>query len=92
ELGRMTELERKIDDLYALFATDLAAGDATGASTAASPVAPAAAVVALPAGASYHRPDCTLVAGKSEVSTVDKKGIGTRALRPCRVCDPAPVS
>jgi hypothetical protein len=96
ELGRMTELERKIDELYALFVADMAGTDmagADGAATAAStPVTSASAVVALPAGASYHRPDCALVVGKSDVSTVDRKLVGTRSLRPCRVCDPAPVS
>ena len=86
-LGRLTELERKIDDLYSLFAADLAS-----APFAAAPAAPALstgnALVALPTGSSYHQSGCTLVRGKAEADAVDRDEVRRRGLRPCRVCDP----
>ena len=89
QLSRVDDLQRKVDDLYALFVEDL---------VAPAPISPPVAsgttdaVVALPAGTSYHRADCTLVAGKAEAAVVDARTIRARTLRPCRVCDPAPVS
>ncbi|MDQ1703788.1 MAG: hypothetical protein QOF18_154 [Frankiaceae bacterium] len=92
ELARVSELERKINDLYALFAADLAAP----APAAGSPPAPVGdgkhVFVALPAGSSFHRPDCALVANKRDVAAVDAATVRRRGLRPCRVCDPAPGS
>jgi hypothetical protein len=58
------------------------------ARTAHDPTVP----LALPAGSSYHRPGCTLVAGKSEAEPVDAATATARGLRPCRVCDPGPLS
>lgn len=86
QFERIGELERKVDDLYALFVAEL---DAMPAATAATTAAHA--VVALPAGTSYHRPTCSLVAGKADVSAVSVRDIDKRGLRPCRVCDPAPA-
>jgi hypothetical protein len=62
---------------------------------AASGVRPATAVqsserVALANGSSFHRPDCTLVADKTNVGAVDKAAIKARTLSACRLCDPAP--
>src|SRR3954454_22051795 len=55
QLARLSEVERKLDDLYALFAADLAdPAVATRAAPAAS--MNGSSVVALPAGTSYHRP------------------------------------
>lgn len=77
QLARLDRLERKVDDLYALFvAADAPAED--GASRR----------VALPSGSSFHRPGCALVAGKDGAAEVDDATIEARGLRPCRVCDP----
>lgn len=84
QFTQIAELQRKVDDLYALFAADLAAAD--GVVTA--PAADVTAYVALPAGSSYHRPDCALVAGKREAATVDAATVRDRGLSPCRVCSP----
>lgn len=85
QLARVTELERKVDELHALFATELGAP-----STSAVPTAPGDGVtLALPSGTSYHRPDCALVSGKSEAAPVTASVISRRSLRPCRVCDPS---
>jgi hypothetical protein len=99
QLSRVDDLHRKVDDLYALFVEDLSAPPAaasegprdgprdrrrktTGAAT------DPAEVVALPAGSSYHRPDCALVTGKPEAAVVNARAARARGLRPCRVCDP----
>ena len=97
QLGRLDEVERKVDALYSLFAADLAEAPPAPATTTARPVVrrPAGAdatAVALPAGTSYHRPECALVAGKDGAEPVDAATVGARGLRPCRVCDPEPLS
>jgi hypothetical protein len=86
QLARVAELERKVDELHALFATELEAEPATAAAPQVTHDGP---VVALPSGTSYHRPDCALVSGKSEAATVTAAAISRRSLRPCRVCDPS---
>jgi hypothetical protein len=96
QLGRLDEVERKLDALYGLFVADLAQTSSPAptsvpsgtARTAHDPTVP----LALPAGSSYHRPGCTLVAGKSEAEPVDAATATARGLRPCRVCDPGPLS
>jgi hypothetical protein len=93
QLDRLGEVERKVDALHALFAADISEASAAGASvTTVLPVraAPAAAgaVVALPTGSTYHRPDCALVANKPAVESIDAATAAARSLRPCRVCDP----
>ena len=85
QFERIGELERKVDDLYSLFVADL---DAPARSS--EPAEAAGTVVALPAGSSYHRPTCSLVTGKTDVTVVSSRDIEKRGLRPCRVCDPAP--
>ena len=89
QFERITELERKVDDLYALFVADIAAPP----TRALEPASFAATdLVALPAGSSYHRADCTLVAGKQEAASVTPDRVAARGLRPCRVCDPGPIA
>jgi len=93
QLARVDDLERKIDELHALFVEELAAPPAASSTlspTSEQDAAPAdlAAVVALPSGVSFHRPGCALVAGKAEAVTVDNAVVRRRGLRPCRVCDP----
>jgi hypothetical protein len=87
QLSKVDELHRKVDDLYALFVEDLAA-PASGNPTAAAAVPATGSLVALPAGSSYHRPDCALVTGKANAAAVDDRVIRVRKLRPCRVCEP----
>jgi hypothetical protein len=87
QLSRVDDLHRKVDDLYALFVEDLATPVQAGAGPAAAPVA-TGTVVALPAGTSYHLPDCALVTGKAGVATVDARAVRARRLKPCRVCEP----
>lgn len=87
QLARLDAVERKVDDLHALFAVELAGG-------IAEPTAGATAdkLVALPSGTSYHRRECGLVAGKADAAAVAAEDISDRALRPCRVCDPPAVA
>jgi hypothetical protein len=86
QLSQVDDLRRKVDDLYALFVDELSAP----AATAAVATVPATdALVALPAGTSYHRSDCALVTGKAETAAVDARAIRARKLRPCRVCEPS---
>ena len=87
QFARIAELERKVDDLYSLFVTEL--GPSEPASSA--PVTPkprSGDMIALPSGSSYHRADCALVAGKDEAAAVSAADVASRGLRPCRVCDP----
>jgi hypothetical protein len=90
QFARISELERKVDDLYSLFVADLGAAEAPGRTS--TPAGRGATMVALPAGSSYHRPDCGLVAGKKDAGAVTADEVGARGLRPCRVCDPDPVT
>lgn len=66
-----------------------------GAATAGGPARPAtespapeASWLAVPDGARYHRPDCTLVAGKPAAYPVTRAEAAERGLRPCPLCDP----
>jgi hypothetical protein len=90
QLDRLGEVERKVDALYGLFAADL------GSDFAGAAPLPAAhdqsARLALPAGSSYHRATCALVTGKADAAPVDAAKVSARGLRPCRVCDPDPLS
>ena len=91
QFARIGELERKVDDLYALFVTELGTqqnGAAEGGATPGGPPAPRGALLALPSGSSYHSPDCALVAGKAEAAPVTGEVVSARGLRPCRVCEP----
>lgn len=88
QFTQIAELQRKVDDLYALFAADLAAGARAAEGDTTVPAGDVTTYVALPAGSSYHRPDCALVAGKREAVTVDESAVRDRGLSPCRVCSP----
>lgn len=96
QLDRLGEVERKVDALYGLFAADIAetaAAPTVEMRTAATqPGDDKGVALALPSGSSYHRPDCTLVAGKPGAERVDGPAAAARGLRACRVCDPDPLS
>lgn len=84
QFARITELERKVDDLYSLFVAELDRDPTPAAGTPPRP----GTLLALPSGTSYHRADCALVAGKDEAATITADAASARGLRPCRVCDP----
>lgn len=91
QFERIGDLERKVDDLYALFVADIAAAHTAPTAVmprAAVPASDAGGPVALPTGSSYHRAGCGLVAGKPDATAVSAAEISRRKLRPCRVCDP----
>jgi hypothetical protein len=46
------------------------------------------ALVQVGGGSRFHRPDCALVAGKTEVETVQAEDIADRRLSACPICDP----
>jgi hypothetical protein len=93
QFNRIGDLERKVDDLYALFAADLAAGPAATSTGVMPPTTGAdEGLVALPAGSSYHRADCALVAGKAQATRIDTDAVRRRSLTPCRVCSPPPLA
>jgi hypothetical protein len=94
QLDRLGEVERKVDALYALFAADISDAASTEATAAAAVVSRPAtdALVALPAGTSYHRAGCALVANKANAQPVDAATVTERGLTPCRICDPQLLS
>jgi hypothetical protein len=85
QMGRLDEIERKVDDLYALLVVDTETEPATEPAAA---TAKSTGFVALPTGTSYHLPGCALVSGKANAKPVDARAIKARGLKPCRVCDP----
>jgi hypothetical protein len=84
QLARVEEVERKVDALYRLFVAELEPGAAATVSRPAGDLP-----VALPSGTSFHRPDCSLVAGKTGAQPVGARDVADRGLRPCRVCEPS---
>lgn len=86
QLARVDEMERKLDELYSLFVEDLTAPRPHSDDVATS--TRALSVLALPSGSSYHRPECSLVVGKSDAVEVGAAAVRDRGLRPCRVCEP----
>jgi hypothetical protein len=88
QLDRIGELERKVAELHELFAEELR----DPAPAAATAPAAGGAAVALPAGTSFHRPGCALVAGKTDAAPVTTADVSRRSLRPCRVCGPDPLT
>ena len=56
-----------------------------GVATPATSSSPAAMFVSTGRGSMFHRPDCVVVKGRSDVRAVtgDEKG-----LKPCKICDP----
>lgn len=83
-VDRIGRLERLVEDLHAVL---LSRPDAPGARAAAVDGA-AETVVALPAGSSFHRPDCSLVAGKEDARTLSVSEAEADRLSPCKLCEP----
>jgi hypothetical protein len=93
QFERISDLERKVDDLYSLFVADIAASQSRpAAAVTRAAVGGTGELLALSSGGSYHVAGCQLVAGKS-AQPVDAAAIARRRLKACRVCDPpAPTS
>jgi len=88
-VSRLDGLERKVNDLYALLVLEPAPAGDPDASPAVEATAPATELVALPTGTTFHRPTCSLVAGKADVAVVSAADIADRVLTPCPVCEPS---
>lgn len=58
---------------------------ASGASTAGASAGVTAGFVATPNGSIFHRPDCTVVAGRTDLTSVNP---AKTKLEPCRICTP----
>lgn len=96
------ELRGSIDALRAAIerstsGPDAPAGDATvtgaarshrGPSGSASGSGSASADVVVAGPQSYHRPDCTIVAGQVDVAPMSRVAAADSARIPCRVCTP----
>ncbi len=88
-----TERAELLGAVAALTAAVESMGSSAGAAGSATPGAPMLLGVApgqVVAGASsYHRPDCRLVEGRTELSVMDAADADTAGLAACRVCEPA---
>jgi len=89
QLERVERLERMVLDLHDALLEPVPAPPVVATSPDVAPALPSA-LVALPAGRSYHRADCALVAGKP-VARLRRGEAARRGLNPCRVCDPPPA-
>jgi hypothetical protein len=58
---------------------------ASGASTTGATAGVTAGFVATPNGSIFHRPDCTVVAGRTDLTSVNP---AKTKLEPCRICSP----
>jgi hypothetical protein len=91
--GRLDRLERMVDELHSLLLerTDgveelsTRARHTNGTNGAAS-------FVALSGTATYHRPGCPMVEGKSGASVMAPSTVRKRGLEPCPLCEPVPVA
>jgi hypothetical protein len=80
---RIRESRQQSLDLTAVMSRLEALLTATGGAAAGGLAA--AAYVATPSGSIFHRPDCTVVAGRDDLSAVDP---ATTKLEACRICSP----
>jgi hypothetical protein len=101
--GRLDRLEKQIAQLHAVL---LARADAPDVSLAEreSPRHPNGKherdrygpddepeeLVALPGAATFHRPECAMVEGKTEAEAITTDVALSEGLKPCRLCDPSP--
>lgn len=87
-LNRQATLSRRIlEELRSGRGPAATAGDGAAADGGGSD----GFVVATRGGRLFHRPGCTLVAGK-QVRRLQLGGPATSRLAPCRLCDPVPAS
>jgi hypothetical protein len=81
--GRLDRLELMVAELHAVL---LSRSDAA-ADVAEVKVVGDKPYRAVARGASYHLPECAMVAGKQTVS-ISRGDVTSRKLRPCRMCHP----
>jgi hypothetical protein len=84
---RLDRLESMVEDLHSV----LLAGPDAPASPNGQQQATRDGLVALPTASVFHRPDCSMVAGKDKATSVTASAIRSRGLEPCRLCEPASV-
>jgi hypothetical protein len=77
------EQTEAVTDALARLEALLASGATTTGGTSAGVTA---GFVATPSGSIYHRPDCTVVAGRTDLAPVNP---ARTKLEPCRICNPA---
>jgi hypothetical protein len=81
------ETRRQSDQTEAVYRRieALLSANGHGVATPATSSSPAAIFVTTARGSMFHRPDCVVVKGRSDVRAVtgDEKG-----LKPCKICDP----
>ena len=75
---------RTMSEMAELLAAVLRGEDEEGASSNGE-----GRFVATAEGTMYHRPDCSIVAGRSDLRRVSPEESG---LEPCRMCNPVPVA
>jgi hypothetical protein len=88
---RVDHLERLVEDLHAALLSRADApilGSANGEAHERQEHTRSATVFALPGGQSYHRPDCSMIQGKSEARPVTPAALRRQSLKPCRLCEP----
>ena len=105
--GRLDRLERLVNELHAVLLARADAPDRSllegldldltragnGAGATRSPAGGGRdSLVALPEGQTYHRATCAMVAGKANASALTPVAARRRGLKPCRLCEPAPVA
>ena len=99
--GRLDRLERMVNDLHEALltredapapVTDTAAAGAANALDGADASSTNGHVyVALSGSDVYHRPDCAMVASKSNSAVLAPSTVRRRHLTPCRLCEPTSV-
>ena len=103
--GRLDRLERLVNELHAVLLARADAPDrslledldlTTAGNGAAGTRSPAGrdqdSLVALPEGQTYHRASCSMVTGKAQAAALTAVVARRRGLKPCRLCEPAPVA
>ncbi len=82
-------LQSSIEDLRDALERNAGLAAESPAATAAPAAAATAEEGSVLAGAdSYHRPDCTLIAGQSGLTAMSAETAQARGLEPCRICQP----
>jgi len=92
---RIDRLERMVGELHAALLgrpDSPVLAEAGSANGEAAPAADDGRLLALPDGQSYHRAGCTMIQGKRQAQTVTASDARQRGLKPCRLCEPEPVS
>lgn len=88
QVGETREL---VEQLRAELAAGGRSANGHDVATAVTPAASANGhrTLALPTGTTFHRPDCSVLAGKAEAAEVDTTDVERRKLTACRICEPA---